>query len=73
MNEHNRPKPELSSSVEERGRAKPSTSRSAVYATSSGTILVRPKAERKFDQAYLRAFIQDALSFLRYDSPDLLP
>ncbi|MCP4538699.1 MAG: hypothetical protein GY832_16315 [Chloroflexi bacterium] len=43
-----------------------------VHTTSSGTVVVRPKAERDFDRAHQRAFIQDALSFLRHDSPHLL-
>ncbi len=43
-----------------------------MHATSSGTIVVPTKAERDFDRAHKQAFIQDALSFLRYDSPDLL-
>jgi hypothetical protein len=46
---------------------------SKIYTTSGGTIVARSKAEREFDRAYQRAFIQDALSFLRYDSSDLLP
>ncbi len=44
----------------------------AMHAASSGTIVVPPKSERDFDRAHKQAFIQDALSFLRYDSPDLL-
>ena len=33
---------------------------------------MRSKAERDFDRAHKQAFIQDALSILRYDSPNLL-
>jgi hypothetical protein len=50
----------------------PQAGQSAIHITSSGTVLVRPKAERDFDRAHKRAFIQDALSLLHYDSPDLL-
>ncbi len=43
-----------------------------VHTTSSGTVVVRPKAERDFDRAHQQAFVQDALSILRHDSPNLL-
>ena len=43
------------------------------FDTSGGTVVARSKAERDFDRARKRAFIQDALSFLRFDSPNLLP
>lgn len=43
-----------------------------MHTTNSGTIPIPPKAERDFDRAHQQAFIQDALSLLRYDSPDLL-
>jgi hypothetical protein len=50
----------------------PQANQSTVHTTSSGAVVVRPKAERDFDRAHQRAFIQDALSFLRYDSSNLL-
>lgn len=72
MSKRDRPRPGPSPGFEERSRSKPSANQSTIYTTSSGTVLARPKAEREFDRAYHQAFIQDALSFLRYDSPDLL-
>ncbi len=47
--------------------------RMAIHTTSTGAVVVRPASEREFDRARQKAFIQDALSFLRYDPPDLLP
>ena len=44
----------------------------AMHTVSSGTFPVPPKVERDFDRAHKRAFIQDALSFLRHGTPDLL-
>jgi hypothetical protein len=51
----------------------PSVSQLTSYTGSGDPSSVRSKADREFDRAYQRAFIQDVLSFLRYDSPDLLP
>jgi hypothetical protein len=73
MDEPNQPKSKPSRRPGGHSQAKPATDQSKIYTTSSGTIVARSKAEREFDRAYQRAFIQDALSFLRYDSPDLLP
>jgi hypothetical protein len=72
MSKRDQPKPGPSPGFEERSRSKPPANQSTIYTTSSGTVLARPKAEREFDRAYHQAFIQDALSFLHYDSPDLL-
>jgi hypothetical protein len=44
-----------------------------VHNTGSGAVVVSSKSERDFNQARLRAFVQDTLSFLRHDSSDLLP
>lgn len=42
--------------------------------TSDGSILVsQSAAERGFDRARKQAFVQDVLSFLHFDPPDLLP
>jgi uncharacterized ParB-like nuclease family protein len=38
-----------------------------------GTSFAHQPAEKDFDRARLKAFVQDALSFLRFDPPNLLP
>lgn len=43
------------------------------FSTAGGTLFLPSEAERGFDRARRGAFIQDALAFLRYDSPNLLP
>jgi hypothetical protein len=73
MNETDQPKPEPSRRPGGHSQTELSADQSRIYTTNSGTIVARSKAERQFDRAYQRAFIQDALSFLRYDSPHLLP
>ena len=63
--------------MKERDEHKPTSSpesqtdQSTFHTTSSGTVVVRSKAERDFDRAHKQAFIQDALSILRstYDGP----
>ncbi len=41
--------------------------------SAGGTVLIQPQAERDFNRARQRAAFQDLLSFLRHDSPNLLP
>jgi len=41
--------------------------------STGGTVFIRAPAERGFDRARKQAFIEEALSFLRFDPPQLLP
>jgi hypothetical protein len=45
----------------------------ALSASHVSSTLGRSRAQRDFDRAHQRAFIQDALSFLRREPPNLLP